>query len=106
MGTFQMALAASKTIAGRTMLVSHDQEPKPVQSQKLTIPSSRYSVGHRTANEIAMDRDNVKWEGNERNNNGNNLARLASENQLYSLKLSRIKSITRFMTGEGGVLNV
>lgn len=53
-----------------------------------------------------MDRDNVKWEGNERNNNGNNLARLASENQLYSLKLSRIKSITRFMTGEGGVLNV
>jgi len=87
------------------MLASHDQEGKPIQSHKLTIPSSRYPVGHRTMSEIAMDRDSIKWEEKERNNNGSNRARLASKNQLYSLRLKRIANITRIMMGEDGVLN-
>lgn len=99
MGTFQMALAASKTIAGRTMLVSHDQEPKPVQSQKLTIPSSRYPVGHRTASEIAMDRDNVNRKKRSETAIRNNCAGQASENQFYFLKLSRIASINKDYDG-------
>lgn len=45
-----------------------------------------------------MDRDNVKWE-EERDNNGNNRARQASENQLYSLKLSRITNINKDYDG-------
>lgn len=46
-----------------------------------------------------MDRANVKWEEKERNNNGNNRARQASENQWYSLKLSRIVNINKDYDG-------